>query len=682
MNFYANKRSRITILVVTLVLTIALSVGSFFVKTNYDMTKYLNSSSNTYQGLEILEDTFGNYAAVELMVEDLSMADVLALKTDIKALENVMNVIFIDDFVDLTVVPIEFVPDEVKAPFISDNKMKLQIMFTKGVYDESIDKTIDDIRALSVGYMRGEALENSHARQVANNQLILIMLIIVPICIIILIIASKSYIEVLLILGVLGVAIVFNQGTNLFLGSISFITVTMGMALQLAMSLDYSLFLIHRYHEFRHLGKKEAIKAALKGSLKSITASSLTTVFGFVALTFMQYKIGFDIGFVLAKGIVFSYLSVVILMPIGLYYLDGLITKTTHRSFLPNMKPIGRFVYKLRLPLSLLLVAIAGVGFYFSSHSTYLYQGTQTQAGSQLFIENEKIEAAFGPNNPIVILIKGEDAAKEGALVTELLALPDVLNINALVLMELQYGAPRAFLPPEIVANFVSGDYIRIILNTTLNSESEAYFQLDADIREITDSHFDEAYYVGVIPSTADIKEMVTDDTILVLLLSIGLVFLVIMIMFKSVLIPIILVVLIEASIYFNLAIHAVGGTPILYIGYLIIMSIQLGATIDYAVLLTSRYLEERETKNKKDALIDAVKASMPTIIISAFILATAGFIEFFVSDMNAIKEIGLLLGRGTIIAFLLTIFTLPPYLFFFDKWLIKKEKISGKIIE
>ena len=157
MNFYANKRSRITILVVTLVLTIALSVGSFFVKTNYDMTKYLNSSSNTYQGLEILEDTFGNYAAVELMVEDLSMADVLALKTDIKALENVMNVIFIDDFVDLTVVPIEFVPDEVKAPFISDNKMKLQIMFTKGVYDESIDKTIDDIRALSVGYARRSA---------------------------------------------------------------------------------------------------------------------------------------------------------------------------------------------------------------------------------------------------------------------------------------------------------------------------------------------------------------------------------------------------------------------------------------------------------------------------------------------------------------------------------------------
>lgn len=675
MQFYANKKSRIIILIVTLVLTVGLLVSSFFVKTNYDMTKYLDSSSNTYQGIEILEDTFGNYAAVELMTEDLTIAEALTLKADIKALENVMNVIFIDDFVDVTSIPIEFVPEEVKAPFISGNKMKFQIVFTKDVYDEALDKTIDDIRALTDGYMRGEALDNSHARQVANNQLILIMAIIVPICIVILIIASKSYVEVLLILGVLGVAIVFNQGTNLFLGSISFITMTMGMALQLAMSLDYSLFLIHRYHEFRHLGKKEAIKAALKGSLKSITASSLTTVFGFIALTFMQYKIGFDIGFVLAKGIIFSYLSVIILMPIGLYYLDGLITKTTHKSFLPNMKSVGTFVYKFKLPLSLLLVAIAGFGFYFSNKSIYLYQGTQSQVGSQLYIENEKIEEAFGPNNPIVILIKGQDAAKESILVSELKDLDDVLNIDALVKIEAQYGAPRAFLPPAIVENFVSGDYIRIILNTSLNSESEAYFKLDADIREITSQHFDEAYYVGVIPSTSDIKEMVTNDTILVLILSIGLVFLVIMFVFKSVLIPTILVVIIEASIWFNLGINAVGDTPILYIGYLIIMSIQLGATIDYAVLLSSRYLEERETKDKKEALIDTVKASMPTIIISAFILATAGFIEFFVSDMNAIKEIGLLLGRGTIIAFMLTIFTLPPYLYFFDKWLVKKKK-------
>ena len=674
MQFYTHKTPRLMILVVTFMLVVIFGMTSFFVKTNYDMTKYLDESSNTYQGLEMLDDTFGNYAVIELMTKGLTVSEVIALKAQILVLDDVSTVVFLDDYVDLTQTPIEFVPDAVKSQFIKDDYMKLQIVFTKDAYDESLDATLNTIKGLTESYMRGEVLENAHARQVAANQLILIMAIIVPICILILIIASKSYIEVLLILITLGVAIILNTGTNIFLSDISFITMTMAMALQLAMSFDYSLFLIHRYHEYRHLGKEKAIEMAWKKSFKSITTSSLTTIFGFAALMFMQYKIGFDMGFVLAKGILFSYLAVIILLPIGLYYADGLITKTMHRSFLPNMSFIGHFVHKARYPLLISLLVIAVGGYYFQSQNTYLYQGTQSESQSKLANDQALITDIFGANQPYILLIQGEDVLREIALVNALLESEYITSIQALV-TTVDPTIPRSMIPDDIKANFIQNGYSRLIINTTLTSESSAYFELDDWIRYQTHTYFEVAYYIGVIPSTQDIKVSVNQDTLLVLALSIGLVFLVILVMFKNILLPIILVLVIEASIWLNLGIQSLTGSPVLYIGYLIIMSIQLGATIDYAVLMSSRYIEERATKHRKEALIEALKTSTPTILISALILSAAGFIEFIVSDMKAIQEIGLLLGRGTLIAFILTIFMLPTYLFLFDRFIIPSKK-------
>lgn len=673
MTFYTNKSSRLIILIVTFILTISLGITSFFVKTNYDMTKYLDPSSNTFQGLEILDDTFGNHATIELMTKGMTIDEMVSLKQAIKGLDDVESVIFIDDYVNLSETPIEFVPEEIKGPFIQSDYMKLQIVFSKDAYDASLDDTLETIEGLTTSYMRGEVLENAHARGVASKQLLVIMAIIVPICIIILILASKSYIEVLLILLTLGVAIILNTGTNVFLSDISFITMTMAMALQLAMSFDYSLFMIHRYHEYRHLGKEKAIKLAWQKSFKSITTSSLTTIFGFMALMFMQYKIGFDMGFVLAKGILFSYLAVILLLPIGLYYADDWIKKTMHRPFLPNMAFIGHFVFKARYLLLVSLVVIAIGGYYFQDQNTYLYQGTQSESGSKLANDQALISDIFGANQPYVILIKGEDVLREVSLVSELLSFEHVTSVQALV-TTVDPNIPRDFIPDDIKSNFINNGYTRIILNTTLTKENEAYFELDDMIRKTTSAYFDEAYYIGVIPSTTDIKTSVNHDTILVLSISIGLVFLVILVMFKNLLLPIILVLVIEASIWLNLGIQSLAGTPILYIGYLIIMSIQLGATIDYAVLMSSRYIEERLSKNRKDALIESVKTSTPTIFISALILSAAGLIEFIVSDMAAIQEIGLLLGRGTMIAFLLTILILPTYLFVFDRFIVKKK--------
>lgn len=661
-----HKKYRLTVLLFTSIAIIATLIMSFFVETNYDMTKYLDQNSNTYQGIEILEQTFGNHSGIELMVDGLSLSQTVALKNQINDLPYVVGVVFIDDYIDINT-PLEFIPDELKNVFISNQYHKLQIQFELDSYDVRLESTVASIRSLSSGAIRGDLLGNIEARRVANDQMILIMLIILPICILILGVASKSIVEVLLILITLGIGIVLNTGTNILLNDISFITMTMAMALQLAMSLDYSLMLVHRYHEYQDLGRLEAVKKSLRASLKPITASGFTTVFGFIALMFMQYRIGFDMGFVLAKGILFSYLTVIIVLPILLYYADPLIKKTTYHKVLPNVDFIGKTLYKIRLPLLISFVILSIVGFYFSQQSPYMYAGTQLEKGSTLYLENEQIEAQFGKSNTLVILFKGEDVDREVMLAQSLLSHPNILRIDSLV-TSVDPTIPRSFLPETLVSNFIQNGYSRFILYTDLTEESDAFFELDQYIRDQTFSFFDEAYFLGTMSSTADIKEMVLADTMIVLVLSIGLVFIVLLLVFKSILKPIILILVIEAAIWFNFAFNGVFETPVMYIGYLIIMSIQLGATIDYGVLLTSRYQENLETLSKKEAYIMAINQSLPTIIVSSLILSAAGFIEFFVSDMSAIKEIGLLLGRGALIALLSIILFVPPLLDTFIK--------------
>ncbi|MCU0104476.1 MMPL family transporter [Acholeplasma vituli] len=656
MRYISSKKGRLLTLILSLVLTIIFGILSFSVKTNYDMSTYLPEDSNTKQGLEILETTFGNHASVDIVVNGLSTSEVIVFKNEIKALPYIYSVIWLDDYVDLSITPIDFVPDKVRLPFYNDGKSKITVEFTLSSYDTRLKGVIEDIKDLAETklYMRGEILNNLEAHEVAASQLWLIMAIIVPICILILVFVSRSYIESLLILVTLGIAIVLNLGTNGILGKVSFITMTMGMALQLAMSLDYSLFLIHRYHEYSNLPVIERVTMALKKSFTSITASSLTTIFGFIALCFMSYRIGIDIGLVLAKGIFLSYLSTIILLPVLLVISNKCIDKTTHKSLLPSFKGISHVIYKYRKGLLVLFLIISGLGFYYQGKADYLYQNAP-QSSSELKSDQDFIEANFGPFNPIVVIVKGEDVAKEVALVQSLMAEDNVLSVSALV-TAVDPSIPRDFIPVETKANFIRSGYSRFIINTAISSESDAFYALNKAIIEKTEFHFDEAYFIGVIPATSDIKSLILSDTALVLWISIALVALVIGVAFKSILIPLLLVLVIESSIWVNMAINALSGTEIIYIGYLVILSIQLGATIDYAVLLTSRYLEERKVNSHKEAYINALEKSIPSILISAFILSVAGFIEAIVSDMEAIQDIGIMLGRGTIISFLFSI--------------------------
>lgn len=661
MNYFISKKGRFWTMLVVMILTLLSGVLAFSVKTNYDMTAYLPQDSNTKQGIEILENTFGNHTSIELVVDGFSVNEVVNLKEAIAQIDHVYGVVWLDDYVDLSVVPLDFVPDDVKAPFYVDGKSKLMIEFDLDSYDTRLDDVIKAIQDLSTEhlYMRGEVLNNLESHRVASKQLFLIMAIIVPLCIIIMVFASKSYMEAVLILVTLGIAIVLNLGTNLILGSVSFITMTMAMALQLAMSLDYTLFLLHRYHEYKDLSVIDRVKMAVKKSFVSITVSSLTTIFGFIALCFMSYGIGLDMGLVLAKGILLSYLSTIIILPVLLILCHRWIEKTTHRTWMPSFNRLGGWLYRTRYYWMGLFMVVALGSYFVQKEADYLYQNTghatSTIASDQAFIETH-----FGSFNPLVILIQGEDVEREVGLVSELLQNEHVLSVNALV-TTVDPNIPRALIPDTVKGAFIQNGYIRIVLNTDISKESAEFYALNTFIKSKTESFFEDAYYVGVIPATSDIKGLILSDTALVLWLSIGLVALVIGVAFKSILIPLILVLIIEASIWFNIAINVWLSTEILYVGYLIILSIQLGATIDYAVLLTSRYLEERKSLSGKDAYQKAIEKSLPSILISALILSFAGFTEAIVSDMDAIQDIGIMLGRGTIFSWLFSVgFVLP----------------------
>jgi hypothetical protein len=625
------------------------------------MTTYLPSDTNTKQGIEILKNTFGNHTSIELVVDGWTVEEVIDLKAAISSIDHVHGVVWLDDYVDLTTTPIDFIPLEIKAPFYTNGKSKLMIEFDLDSYDTRLDVVIQAIHELSTEhlYMRGEVLNNLESHRVASEQLFLIMAIIVPLCVIIMVFASKSYMEALLILITLGIAIVLNLGTNLILGSVSFITMTMAMALQLAMSLDYTLFLLHRYHEYSDLPVVDRVKMAVKKSFVSITVSSLTTIFGFIALCFMSYGIGLDMGLVLAKGILLSYLSTIIILPVLLVLCHTWIEKTTHRVWMPSFKRLSQIIYKVRFYLIGLFVIIGFGAFMVQRQANYLYQNTghatSTIAHDQAFIEEH-----FGPFNPLIILLKGEDVHREVGLVTELLQNDHVLSVSALVTV-VDPTIPRSFLPLEVTAQFIQNGYSRIIVYTDLSKENDAFYDFNDFIISKTESYFDEAYYVGIIPATSDIKTLILSDTALVLWLSIGLVALVIGLAFRSLLMPVLLVLVIEASIWFNIAINVWLSTEILYVGYLIILSIQLGATIDYAVLLTSRYQEERKMHSHSEAFQKALQKSLPSIMISALILSFAGFTEALISDMDAIQDIGIMLGRGTLLSWLFSVaFVLP----------------------
>lgn len=662
---------RILIGCIFLVMVAASLVMIPMVQVNYDLSEYLPEESTTKQAITVLEEQFSYPGTASVMVEDVSLQEAAAIKKSIEGVENVSAVLWLDSVADLNQ-PLEFIDQAYLDAYYKDGAALFTVEFSEGSYSLNTGAALEEIRTVTDKpmYITGAAEENRNMNGVMSQEIATIVMVVIPLCILILILASSTWIEPFILLFVIGVSIVINMGTNLFFGEVSFITHGMAAILQLAMSMDYSLFLMHRYLEERKKTDRvyDAVVTATKASVSSIAASSLTTVAGFLALVFMQYSIGADLGLVLAKGIVISFFSVIILTPIIIVTFHKAIEKSAHRQLMPQFGKLGRGVLKSRWVIIGVVLVLSVPCFLAQNNNAFLYgDSSGSSAQGEVAVAKQKVEDTFGISNPVILLVPNDSVAKETQLANELEGLDAVGSVQALATMA-DPAIPRDMVPKAVQDMFVSEDYSRMIVSLNIDGESDATFAAVEEIQAAAQRYYpDQWLAAGTSTSVLDIKDTVSQDIMVVNLFSILAVGLIILLIQRSVSIPVILVFVIEASIWINMSVPYFSGSKLLFIGYLVVSSLQLGATIDYAILLTTRYTEFRRLQPPREAAVSAIKTAGPSVVISALILATAGFSYGLLSQIGSISEIGTLLGRGAALSGVLVLTLLPVLLTLLD---------------
>lgn len=573
--------------------------------------------------------------------------------------------------------------------FYNQNCALFQVSFVESDYSERTIQAIKKIRELDEPtYLSGNASNVANSVSVVNKETFKGMAIAFVIIIVILIFTSASYMEPVILLIVIGVSVLINMGTNIFMGSISYMTKGVSALLQVALTIDYAIFLIHRYREEKTKAEdvKVAMSNALAESFGPILASSLTTIAGFVAIMFMKYKIGLDMGVVFAKGILISLIAVFLLMPALLIIFNQWIEKLEHRTFKFEFKPFAKFLKKARLIIPIIFLLMIIPAFKIQQNNSYVYgnEASLGSKGSSLLVEKEEIETIFGSQNQAVILIPKEVAKKQELKISNDLlnhpVLKDKISVQSASLI--QNSGMNDFLPNSFMKNFESENYNRIVLYLNAPEEGEETTKIISEIRGVLKQNDVKTYYLlGNSPSTLEIQTQVNSDYWKITLISIVLVAIIILFTFKSVLIPVILVFVIQSSIWMNMAIPALTHSPLIFIGYMIVSTVQLGATIDYAILFTNRYLEGRKSMEKFDAMIYAVKNSFISILTSGGILCISGFVISEASTLPAISIFGTLIGRGTICSVLLVLILLPEILVLLDRLVLtsmfrRKQKL------
>ena len=616
-------------------------------------------NSEAKKGLIIIETEFPHLAldnTAKILIKNQELPSIIDLKNQIRDIKGVQQIIWLDDYVDLTTTPIEYIPEEIKNNFYREDKALFTVIF-----DENIDTAIEEINEL-LENNGGVGLETRSVVEVASTAVIFAIIIIV----LIIVLFTDSFMSALLMLITLGVAICLNLGTNIIFGDISNITLIASAVIQLAVSIDYTLIFMKNFNHARNTTpdlNKAIIKANVRSS-KTIVASALTTIAGFLALGVMNYRIGSELGFVLAKGVLFSLLSVGILLPLLVKVSIKAINKTKHKALLPSVNFLSKVIQrKVAIVLLFVLIGLAVVGFYGQSNNKFIYSDNHTEYTK---LEKE-ITKSFGEFNEFVLIIPKGDTLKEQALINDINQL-DFLKNRLVPSVE------------EQVPGLASNKYLLYNITFNLPRESEKTFTMVETVREIAAKYYDEAYLTGESVIINDIKQVVEEDYLFVILISLLAIFLIILFTFKSISLPIILLLVIQTAIWINMSIPYLQGTKLSFLGYILISSIQLGATIDYAIIYTEHYEKERQNFDPKTAAKKAFTASSQSIIISMIALIIAGFSLTIMIDMNLVKELGILIGRGTLISGILTLIFLPQILVLLDK-IISKTTHKRKIL-
>ncbi|WP_310605160.1 efflux RND transporter permease subunit [Anaerosporobacter sp.] len=653
-----------------LVLTLICGLLSKLVGVNYDFADYLPEDAKSTKAIDVmLEEYNQSIPNMRVLLYDVSIVKALEYKNAIEEVEGVEEVQWLDDVINIYQ-PLETINKDIVNTWYKEQSA----IFSVTINEENQLDTVNAIRDIigDENCMSGSAVSNAVAPVNTDKEVKRIMLIVLPIILVILLLTTTSWYEPFLFLATIGIAVMLNRGTNLMFGTISFVTNAAGGVLQLAVSMDYSIFLLHRFSDNRREGMaiEEAMKHAIRQATGSILSSGLTTVTGFAALILMRFRIGPDMGFVMAKAIVLSLITVLCLLPVLAVATYKLIDKTEHKPLYPSFDRLSKVIYKIKIPVLAIFIILMVPCFLASRNNEFLYGSSkvysteETQLGRDLNAINE----LYGNTNQIVVMVKRGEYSKEVALNKAFLEMDDVTSVISYS-NTVGESVPEEFVPSSKLSQLYSENYSRFVLSLDTEEGLEGCFELIDRIRDVTEYYYGDEYHLaGDLVSTEDLKQTITADERKVNFLAIAFVFLILMFSFKSITIPIILTLVIETSIWINLAVPYFGSDTLYYIGYLIVSSVQLGATIDYAILLTERYKEKRVEHAKKEAIIEALKSCMISIITSASILACAGTVLGIISTNGVLSQLGTLLGRGAVLSFVLVVFVLPLLLAMFDK--------------
>jgi len=633
---------------------------------------YLPEDSPSIEAVDVMDEEFDESVAnTRVMVKNVNINEAMVFKEDLEAIDGVSGVTWLDDVIDIRT-PIETADPDTVESYYKDGNALYSFHIEEGREVEITDAIYDLIGEDNA--MSGEALNTAIAQKMTGQETMYAAAILVPLIILILILSTNSWIEPVFFLTAIGVSILINLGTNIFIGEISFITQSVAPILQLAVSLDYAIFLLHSFNDYRKqvADPQEAMKLAIKRAFPAIAASASTTIFGFAALTFMEFEIGADLGLNLLKGIILSFISVIVFLPALTLMFYPLIDKTKHRQLIPSKYNIGKYLIKLRMPIFLLVLILIVPAFLAQSQTSFLYgnadQPENTRAGS----DSTEIEEVFGKYTPMVLLVPKGDLAREEELVQEL---NDQDAVKSIVSYTNTIGTaiPPEYLGESVTEQFFSDNYSRIILNTTAETEGEATFSMVEEIHSIAKDYYgDEYHFTGESVTLYDMKQIVEKDNTVVNTLTVVAIAIVLLVTFRSISIPIVVLLTIQSSVWVNLAVPYFSGDSLVYLGYLIVSIVQLAATVDYAILFTEEYTQNRKEMGALDAVKKTINEKIFSVGVSASILTSVGFILWLTNSNEIITSIGLLLGRGALLAFILVVILLPALLVIFDRFIEK----------
>ncbi len=676
------------ILIIGILLLIPSAIGYFNTRVNFDILTYLPSEIDTMKGQDILKDEFGTGSYSMIVVEGMDLKDVSAIKEKIEAVDHVKTVLWYDSVADLSV-PVDVLPEEVKDAFIKGDATLMFATFDTSLSSDETMQAIEDIRKVTneQTFVSGMSAIVTDTKNLTNQEQPIYVLIAVILAAVVLGLTMDSWMIPIFFLVSIGMAIVYNLGSNIFLGEVSYITKAIAAILQLGVTMDYSIFLWHSFTEQMDLNDHNdevAMAKAIQLTFSSVVGSSVTTIAGFIALCFMSFTLGMDLGIVMAKGVLIGVICCVTILPALIMNFSKITVKTMHKPLIPEFR-ISKFVVKHYIPIVIIFFLMWIPAIYGYQHMSVYYKMDSSLPDSLPSIQaNQELEDNFDLGATHIILADANLSAKDGANMSKELqnidGVKDVLGLDAVVGPALV----RDIIPEDLLSDIKSDNHQMILVTSEYQVASDEMNNQCEEIEEVIKKYDSNSMLIGEGPCTKDLIKITDQDFKSVSAASIGIIFVIILLVFGSISIPVILIFVIEFAVYLNMGMSFFTGATLPFIASVVIGTVQLGSTVDYAILMTNRYKRERlEGASKKEAVLTAHQTSVQSIFISALSFFAATFGVGIYSNIDMVGSLCSLMARGAIVSMITVMLVLPAMLMIFDKLIcrttLKMRQIGRK---